>query len=76
MALGLFLQDTPLNGIVVTLDKPASELERLRDVLIGSFGLSGVIGLIAIVIGVAVGGLLFWLRSRREADEDSGRLRL
>jgi hypothetical protein len=74
--LGLLLQDNPVNGVVVTLDKPESELARLSDVLIGSLGLSGVLAIAALLIGIIAGGLVFWLRSRREATEDAGRLRL
>jgi hypothetical protein len=66
--VSVLLQQEP-DAIIVTLDEPASDLSRLRDVLVGSIGLGGVIGVIAIVIGIGVGALLFWLRSRREPDE-------
>jgi hypothetical protein len=74
-ALQLFLGQDPVDGIIVRLEEPKGDLERLADVIFGSIGLSGVIGVIAIAIGIVVGGLLFWLRSRRESDEE-GRFRL
>jgi hypothetical protein len=33
-------------------------------VLIGALGLTGALMLTAVVLGLAVGGLIFWLRSR------------
>jgi hypothetical protein len=38
----------------------------LRDVLFGALGVTGAIVLVAVVLGVLVGGLMFWLRSRSE----------
>ncbi len=62
------LQLTPGDKpIVVKLLEPPGDptLNGLRDVLIGSIGLTGAILLIAVVSGLVVGGLLFWLRSRQ-----------
>jgi len=47
-----------------------SDAERIVDVLVGSFGLVGVLAIGAVVIGGLIGGVLLWLRSR---DRLSGR---
>lgn len=73
-SLVLFVQERPTEGIIVRLQDPPGDLERLRDVLIGSLGLGGAIGLIAIAIGIGVGGLLFWFRSRRDVEDRSSGL--
>jgi hypothetical protein len=41
-----------------------SDAERIVDVLVGSFGLVGVLAIGALVVGGLVGGVLLWLRSR------------
>jgi len=61
----LFSQGQPGGPIIVEITEPQeSELSQLSDVLLGSLGLSGVIFLTAILLGIAVGGLVFWLRKR------------
>jgi hypothetical protein len=64
----LFLQSQPGGPdgpIVVNIAEPAkNELSGLRDVLLGSLGLSGLLGLAAILLGIAVGGLMFWIKKR------------
>jgi hypothetical protein len=65
----LFLQDQPPGApIIVTItEAPKSDLSRLSDVLLGSLGLSGVLALMAITLGIALGGLMFWIK-RRASD--------
>jgi hypothetical protein len=53
--------------VIVRIVETPHDPTGLADVLIGVLGLSGVLGLAAIVIGMALGGLLFWVRSRRRA---------
>ncbi len=43
---------------------PESELSQLSDVLIGTVGIAGALTLVALVFGAAIGGVMFWLRSR------------
>jgi hypothetical protein len=56
----------PSEPIIVSIEEPsaASQLETLGDILIGSLGLTGAIALASVVVGVALGSLMFWLRSR------------
>jgi hypothetical protein len=63
---GLLLQEKPDGAIIVKLMPPKSELATLSDVLLGSLGLSGALALGGILLGLAVGGTLFWLRRRSE----------
>jgi hypothetical protein len=43
---------------------PESELSQLSDVLIGTLGIAGALMLIAVVLGAAIAGVMFWARSR------------
>ena len=55
------------NPIIVKIIPPEakSELSGLADVLLGSLGLTGVIVLAAVVLGAALAGVMFWVRSRQ-----------
>jgi hypothetical protein len=61
----VFLQSQP---IIVHLDPPvdknASALKDLTNVIVGSLGLTGGFVLFAVVAGLVIGGVLFWVRSR------------
>ena len=61
---GLFLQEKSEGAIIVELLPPKSDLATLSDVLIGSLGLSDVLALAGVLLGVVVGGLMFWVRYR------------
>ena len=50
--------------LVVKIVESPHDPTGLAEVLIGSLGLAGAITLGAIVLGVVVGGALFWIRSR------------
>jgi hypothetical protein len=59
----LFLHAQPAGPIIVKIIEPAkSELSALSEVLLGSLGLSGALALGAILLGIGLGGLMFWLR--------------
>ncbi len=62
----LFLQAQPSKPIIVKIiETPAkTELQGLADVLIGSLGLTGVIVLAALLLGLVFASVLFWVRSR------------
>jgi hypothetical protein len=61
-----FILQTPSGGpiIVKITEAPKSELSTLSEVLLGSLGLSGALALAAILLGVGLGGLMFWLKRR------------
>ena len=55
----------PARPIIVDItEPPKSELSTLSQVLLGSLGLSGVLALAAITLGIGLGGLMFWLKRR------------
>ena len=45
--------------------EPTDDPTGLRAVIFGALGLTGVIVLLAVLVGAAFAGVLFWLRSRR-----------
>jgi hypothetical protein len=64
--LAAVFQTPPSSPIIVKIIEPEakSDLEGLSDVLLGSLGLTGVITLGALLLGVVMACLMFWLRSR------------
>ena len=65
--VSLFLQSQPSSPVIVKIIQPPKDpTGGLGDVLLGSLGLSGVITLLAILCGVAVAAILFWMHSRSE----------
>ncbi len=65
--LALLLQAQPSKPIIVKLIEPPakSDMQGLADVLIGSVGLTGVIVLGALLLGLVFASVLFWVRSRQ-----------
>jgi hypothetical protein len=59
-------QSQPSSPIIVKIVQPneKSDLEGLSDVLLGSLGLTGLITLAALLLGAALAGVMFWVRSR------------
>ena len=50
--------------IIVKIVELPSDPTGLADVLIGALGLTGAIVVIAVLLGVLMAGVLFWIRSR------------
>ena len=50
--------------IFVKIIDPPSDISGLADVLLGALGITGVIVVGALVVGVGFAGVLFWIRSR------------
>jgi hypothetical protein len=50
--------------IVRIIETPKDPTEGLADVLLGALGVTGLIFVTAIVMGVMTAALLYWLRSR------------
>jgi hypothetical protein len=57
------IQEQP-GAIIVKIVPPKSDLATLSDVLLNSLGLSGAIAVFAVLLGLAIGGLMFWFRQR------------
>jgi hypothetical protein len=53
--------------VIVKIIEPPKDPTGLADVLVGALGLTGVLGLAAISIGLVIGAVIFWMRSRRSA---------
>ena len=51
--------------IIVRLVDPPKDPTGLADVLVGALGLTGVILLIAVILGIVLAGVMFWVRSRQ-----------
>ena len=61
------IQQPPPAPVIVRIispDKDTTGLTQLRDVLIGSLGLTGAIVLMAVLLGAALAGVMFWFRHR------------
>jgi hypothetical protein len=50
--------------IIVKLVEPPRDPTGIAHVVIGALGLTGAITLIAVVLGLLVAGVMFWVRSR------------
>jgi len=61
------LQTLQKPPIFVKLVDPPKDPTGLADVLIGALGLTGAITVVAVVLGVVTGAIIFWVRSRRSA---------
>ena len=57
----------PITPVIVKIIEPPKDPTGLADVLVGALGLTGVLGLAAVSIGIAIGAVIFWMRSRRSA---------
>jgi hypothetical protein len=58
------LQERPDAIMVKIVEPEKSDLATLSDILINSLGLSGALAIFAVLLGLAVGGLVFWVRRR------------
>jgi hypothetical protein len=69
--LALFLQGEPPapapDAVIVRLMPPPSDLETLADILFKSLGLSGVLAVTGILLGIVLGWVVFWVRRYRSA---------
>jgi len=64
----VLLQHQP---VIVRLYSPPTDsngLQDLKNVLLGSLGLTGALLLVGVILGAVVGGVLFWRRSRHAKD--------
>ena len=54
----------PPQPLIVKIVELPSDPTGLADVLIGALGLTGVIVVMAVLLGFVMGAVLFWIRSR------------
>jgi hypothetical protein len=54
----------PPNPIIIDISEPGTDPVGFGDMLVSALGLAGALALIAILFGVALGGLLYLRRSR------------
>ncbi|HEY7787935.1 MAG TPA: hypothetical protein VIF33_05355 [Casimicrobiaceae bacterium] len=59
----MLLQSSP---IIVKLIEPPHDPTGVGAAIIAALGLTGVITVAAVTLGLLVGALMFWLRSRRQ----------
>ena len=50
--------------VIVKLVEPPKDPTGIAHVVIGALGLTGVITLIAVVLGLVLAAVMFWMRSR------------
>ena len=50
--------------IIVKIGELPSDPTGLADVLVGALGLTGVIVVMAVLLGLVMDAMLFWIRSR------------
>jgi hypothetical protein len=76
----MFLQQPPI-VVDVVKQPPVAEEITMADVIVGAFGLTGVIMLSALVAGAIVGAIFIWINRIRDAaappsDREHSRLRM
>ena len=54
----------PSSPVIVKIVESPRNPAGLSEVVFGALGLTGVIVLLALLLGLAFAGVLFWLRSR------------
>ncbi len=66
IAIGIAAQQTPPpeKPFIVKVITPPRDPTGISDVIIGSIGLTGAIVLLAILLGLVMAAILFWIRSR------------
>jgi hypothetical protein len=64
LVFSLFALQPSNDPIFVKIIDPPSDISGLADVLLGALGITGVIVVGALVVGVGFAGVLFWIRSR------------
>jgi hypothetical protein len=52
------------NPVIVKIVEPPHDPTGISDVIIGAIGLTGFIVLLAVLLGLTFGGILFWYRRR------------
>jgi uncharacterized protein involved in exopolysaccharide biosynthesis len=64
----VFQPDNPI--VIRIIEPPENPTEGLGDVLLSALGIAGVLTLGAVVLGLLLGSLMFWLRRRSASRTD------
>jgi hypothetical protein len=59
-----FVQQSPVIVRIIAPPKDSSDMQELGRVIVGALGLTGAAILVALLAGVVVASVLFWVRSR------------
>ncbi|MGE5243172.1 MAG: hypothetical protein ACM3SQ_02965 [Betaproteobacteria bacterium] len=54
--------------IIVKIVESPRDPTGISDVLIQALGFTGFVVLVAVVLGLAIGAVMFWIRSRRPLE--------
>jgi hypothetical protein len=66
--LVVFQPDDPI--VIKIIEPPENPMESLGNVLLSALGITGVLVLGAVVLGLLLGSLMFWLRRRSASGAD------
>ena len=61
-------QSQPVMPLVYEVVDPTTEQTTVIDVVLGAFSVVGVLGLLAVLLGLSLAGLLIWVRKLRGRD--------
>lgn len=66
----MVVQTQPLTPLVYEVVEPTTEQTTVIDVVLGAFSVVGVLGLVAVLLGVSLAGLLIGVRKLRGRDRE------
>ena len=61
-------QSEPVTPLVYEVVEPTTQQTTVIDVVLGAFSIVGVLGLLAVLLGLSLAGLLIWVRKLRGGD--------
>ncbi len=64
----MVVQSQPVTPLVYEMVEPTTEQTTVIDVVLGAFSVVGVLGFVAVLLGLSLAGLLIWMRKLRGAD--------
>ncbi len=65
------VQPQPVTPLVYEVVEPTTEQTSVIDVVLGAFSVVGVLGLVAVLLGLSLAGLLIGLRKLRGAGVEA-----
>ena len=64
----MVVQPQPVTPLVYEVVEPTTEQTTVIDVVLGAFSVVGVLGLVAVLLGISLAGLLIGVRKLRGGD--------